>query len=61
MRNCEAIENCIREAKIQRSAYLAEILKGAFVSMRDGIKHASGVLLTVARARTRNNVFTFDA
>ncbi len=56
-----AIQQYIERARIERSVYLAELISDAIVAAWHGIQHAADVLLSVARAKTRNNVFTFDA
>lgn len=61
MRNYENIEGYIREAHLRRSQYLAELLSEAILATGNAFKRAAEALLSVARARTRNNVFTFDA
>ncbi len=61
MRDYEAIESHIREAHVQRSIYIAHFLKDAIFSLSNGIRHTAQVLLCAARAKTRNNAFTFDA
>jgi hypothetical protein len=63
MRNTdyEAIQAHITRARIERSVYLAELISDAIVATWNGIKNAADVLLSVARARTAKNVFTFDA
>lgn len=61
MQKYEAIQDYIRRAQIERSVYLAELIADATVSAWNGVKRAANALLSVARTRTRNNVFTFDA
>lgn len=61
MRNYEAIQYHIERAHLQRSVYLAELIAEAITSFWNGIGHAAEVLFAAARAKTRNNVFTFDA
>ena len=61
MRNHETIEGYIREAHVQRAQYLAEILTDVIIAAWNAVKHAADVLLSVARAKNRHNVFTFDA
>jgi hypothetical protein len=61
MKDYEAIEHLIRQARIERSVYVAELISSAIVATWKGILSAADVLLSVARAKTRNNVFTFDA
>lgn len=61
MEKYEAIQEYIRRARIERSVYVAELFADAVVTSWNAIKHGADVLLSVARAKTRNNVFTFDA
>jgi hypothetical protein len=61
MEKYEAIEQYIRQARIERSVYLAELIaEGIMVAYR-GAKSAVEVLFSVARARNPKGVFTFDA
>jgi hypothetical protein len=61
MQNYQAIQKHIEKARIERSVYLGEVIADTIVGAWNGIKHAACVVLSVARAKTRNNVFTFDA
>ena len=61
MEKYDAINEYIRLARIERSVYVAELMADAIVATWNGIKRAADVLLSVARAKTRNNVFTFDS
>jgi hypothetical protein len=61
MRNHEAIQEQIQRAKLERTVYVAELTADVIVATWNGIKYAADILLSVARARTRSNVFTFDA
>jgi hypothetical protein len=61
MEKYEAIQEYIQRARIERTVYIAELVADAIASTWHGILYASDVLLSVARAKTRNNVFTFDA
>jgi len=61
MNNYEAIQEFIDRARIQRSVYLAELISDGIVTTWHGVLNAADVLLSVASAKTRNNVFTFDA
>jgi hypothetical protein len=61
MQNYEAIQHHIRQARLERTVLVAELVADAIVATWNGIKFAADVLLSVARAKTRNNVFTFDA
>lgn len=61
MEKYEAMQDYIRQAHLQRSVYVAELVAEAIAATWRGIQHAADVLLSVARAKTRNNVFTFDA
>jgi hypothetical protein len=61
MKNYESIQQHIEHARIERSIYLAELLADGIVAAWRGINNAAEVLLSVARAKTRKNVFTFDA
>lgn len=61
MEKYEAIQDYIRRAQIERSVYLAELISKGIFGAWTGIRQAFNALAAVARARTRNNVFTFDA
>ena len=61
MKDYEAISAHIRQARIERSVYVAELVADTIIATWNGIKSAADVLLSVARARTSKNVFTFDA
>jgi hypothetical protein len=61
MEKYEAIQSYIQQARLQRSVYIAELVAEAIAATWHGIQSAADVLLSVARAKTRNNVFTFDA
>ena len=61
MEKYESIQEYIRLAELQRSVYLAELIAEGCHRAWTGLKHAADALLSVARAKTRNNVFTFDA
>lgn len=61
MNNYEAIESYIRQARIERSVYLAELIAEGLFRAWTGMKSAVDVLFSVARARNPKGVFTFDA
>lgn len=61
MEKYAAIQEHIRRARIERSVYIAERVASAIVATWNGIKYCADLLFSVARAKTRNNVFTFDA
>ncbi|MBL0143294.1 MAG: hypothetical protein IPP91_14595 [Betaproteobacteria bacterium] len=61
MQNYEAIQKYIQQARIERSVYLAELVSDMIVTTWNGIKQGAAALLSIARAKTRNNVFTFDS
>ncbi len=61
MQQYETIQQHIDRAEIQRAVYLAELGSTAILATWKGIRRAADALLTVARAKPRNNVFTFDA
>lgn len=61
MNNYEAIESYIRQARIERSVYLAELIAEGLIRAWTGMKSAVDVLFSVARARNPKGVFTFDA
>jgi hypothetical protein len=61
MQDYEAIQEYIRRARIERSVYLAELIADGIVRTWKIALNAADVLLTVARVKPRNNVFTFDA
>ncbi len=61
MERYEAIDQYIRQARLERSVYLAEIIADAIVATSKGIKYVAEVILSVARAKNPKGVFTFDA
>jgi hypothetical protein len=61
MERYEAIEQYIRQARIERSVYVAELIADAIVATWKGIKYVAEVVLSVARAKNPKGVFTFDA
>ncbi|MGE0355486.1 MAG: hypothetical protein AB7P08_01095 [Burkholderiales bacterium] len=61
MEKYDSIQEHIRLAELQRSVYLAELIAEGSHSAWNGLKRAADALLSVSRAKTRNNVFTFDA
>lgn len=61
MNNYAAIENQIRQARIERSVYLAELISEGIFRAWKGMKSAVEVLFSVARAKNPKGVFTFDA
>ena len=61
MERYEAIEEYIRQARLERSVYVAEIVADVIVATWKGIKHAADVVLSAARAKSHKGVFTFDA
>ena len=61
MEKYETMQEYIRQARLQRSVYVAELVAETIAATWRGIQNAAEVLLSVARAKTRNNVFTFDA
>jgi hypothetical protein len=61
MERYEAIEEYIRQARLERSVYVAELVSDAILASWKGIKYAADVVLSAARAKTSKNVFTFDA
>lgn len=61
MNNYEAIERHIQQARIERSVYLAELIAEGLCRAWTGMKNASEVLFSVARAKSPKGVFTFDA
>lgn len=61
MERYEAIEQYIRQARLERSVYLAEIISDAIVATLKGIRYVAEVILSVARAKNPKGVFTFDA
>ena len=61
MERYEAIQEYIERARLQRTVYVAELVADMIVATWRGIGNAADVLLSVARAKSRNNVFTFDA
>lgn len=61
MHRNESVQNYIRQARLERSVYVAELAADAILATWKGIRFAADVLLSVARAKPRNNVFTFDA
>ena len=61
MKDYAAIQEHITRARLERTVLVAELIADGIVATWNGIKSAADVLLSVARAKTRNNVFTFDA
>lgn len=61
MEKYEAIQQYIKQAQIQRSVYVAEVLADFLVTSWKFVVNAADVLLAAARAKTGRNVFTFDA
>jgi hypothetical protein len=61
MERYEAIEEYIRQARLERSVYVAELVADVIVATWKGIKYAADVVLAVARAKSPKGVFTFDA
>ncbi len=61
MRNNQSVRGYIERARIERSIYVAELIASAIAATWHGINYAAEILLSAARAKTRNNVFTFDA
>ena len=61
MNNYEAIETHIRQARIERSVYLAELIAEGIVRAWRGMNSAVEVLFSVARTKHPKGVFTFDA
>jgi hypothetical protein len=61
MKDYAAIQEHITRARLERTVLVAELVADAVVGTWNGIRNAADVLLSVARAKTRNNVFTFDA
>lgn len=61
MERYEAIDQYIRQARLERSVYLAEIIADGIVATSKGIRYVADVILSVARAKNPKGVFTFDA
>ena len=61
MERYEAIDQYIRQARLERSVYVAEIIADAIIATWKGIKYVAEVVLSVARAKNPKGVFTFDA
>ena len=61
MKTYESVQGYINRAQVQRSIYIAELLSSSFFATRDALKRATADLLALARTKTRNSVFTFDA
>jgi len=57
----EAVSNYIRQARLERSVYVAELCADAILATWKGIKYVAEVVLSAARARNPKGVFTFDA
>jgi hypothetical protein len=57
----EAIDEYIRQARLERSVFVAEITADAIVGAWKGIKYIAEVVLSVARSKNPKGVFTFDA
>jgi hypothetical protein len=54
------IQESIRNARLQRSVYLAEIISSAIVRTLKFFERLGTQVVAEARARTHRNVFTFD-
>ena len=61
MERYEAIEEYIRQARLERSVYVADLIADVIVATWKGIKYAADVVLSAARAKNPKGVFTFDA
>lgn len=61
MERNEAVSNYIRQARLERSVYVAELTADAILATWKGIKYVAEVVLSVARAKNPKGVFTFDA
>jgi len=61
MNKYAAIQEHIRQARIERSVYLAELIADGIAGAWNGIKGISEILFSVARAKSPKGVFTFDA
>ena len=55
------IQDYVRQAQIERSAYLARLLKSAVRRAWKGARNQAEALSSIARARTHKGIFTFDA
>lgn len=55
------IQDYIRQAQAERSAYLAALLKSALHRAWKVAGNHAEALFSVARARTHKGIFTFDA
>jgi hypothetical protein len=61
MERNEAVTNYIRQARLERSVYVAELAADSIIATWKGIKYVAEVVLSVARAKNPKGVFTFDA
>jgi len=61
MERYEAINEYIRQARLERSVYVAELTADAILASWKAIKSVAEVVLSVARAKNPKGVFTFDA
>ena len=58
----EAIQEYIRQARIERSVYLAGLIADGIVNAWNGAKTLAMTILLAGKAkRSQANVFTFDA
>ena len=60
MRNDEAIQQYLEQARIARSIYLGNMIAAAIAKTRVGLPRAAKTLWGAIRAKTRRNVFTFS-
>jgi hypothetical protein len=66
LKDYASIEHLIKEARIQRSVYIAEILSSAVIATIEAIKIFRNHLLDTKQAmddsaKNRKSIFTFDA
>jgi hypothetical protein len=61
MNRQQTIDVYLQRAQAERSAYIGTLIADGIVMAWNGIKNAADVLLSVARAKSGRNVFTFDA
>jgi hypothetical protein len=61
MKDFEAVQEQIRQARIQRSVYLAGLLSGAVASTWHGLKFAAATIAAAERSKDPDKLLTFEA
>ena len=61
MERYDSIQEIIRRARVQRSAYLGDLISTAIVRTWQFLKRAGTRVVGTLREKTSSNVFTFDS